>query len=83
MSNRIFVGDLEVKVSDVEGDIDNSPKNPDNYAVSAHWLIIEDGVMSPVTHLVWNHNDKAVPDGRQSLQDALDSCSKAIFHNAR
>lgn len=83
MSNRIFVGDLEVKVSDVEGDIDNSPKNPDNYAVSAHWLIIEDGVMSPVTHLVWNHNDKSVPDGRQSLQDALDSCSKAIFHNAK
>lgn len=83
MSNRVFVGDLEVKVSDIEGEIDNSPKNPDNYAVSAHWVIIEDGVISPINHLVWNHNDKAVPDGREALQEALSSCSKAVFHNAK
>lgn len=83
MLNRIFVGDLEVKVSDIEGDIDNSPKNPDNYAVSAHWVIIEDGVISPINHLVWNHNEKPVSDGREALQKSLSSCSKAVFHNAK
>lgn len=83
MSNRVLVGDLEVKVSEIEGEIDNSSKNPDNYAVSAHWVIIEDGVISPINHLVWNHNEKPVPDGRDELQEALNSCSKAIFHNAK
>ena len=83
MSNRVFVGDLEVKVSIIDGDIDNSPKNPDNYAVSAHWVIIEDGVISPINHLVWNHNDVPKADGREPLQDALNSCTKAVFHNAK
>lgn len=83
MSNRVLVGDLEVKVSEIEGEIDNSSKNPDNYAVSAHWVIIEDGVISPINHLVWNHNDKPVPDGRDELEKALNSCSKAVFHNAK
>ena len=81
MSNKILVGDLEVKVTHVEGEIDNSPKNPNNYPVSAHWLIIEDGKIGPVQHLVWNHNEKAVGDPRQPLQDALNSVEKAVFFN--
>lgn len=78
-----MVSDLEVKVSDVDGEIDNSPKNPDNYCVSAHWLFIEDGVIGPVQHLVWNHNDKDTPDPRKPYQDALDQADKLVFFNAK
>lgn len=83
MSHRILVADLEVKVSLVDGEIDNSPKNPDNYPVSAHYLFIENGKIGPVHHLVWNHNDIDKPDPRQPLQDALDSVDKAVFFNAK
>lgn len=83
MSNRIFVGDLEVKVSRIDGEIDNSPKNPDNFAVSAHWVIIEDGVIGPINHLVWNHKEKAVSDSRVPLQEALNSCHKGVFFNSK
>lgn len=83
MLNRIMVSDLEVKVSLVDGEIDNSPKNPDNYCVSAHWLFIENGVIGPVHHAVWNHNDKEVPDARQPYQDALNSVQLCVFHNAK
>jgi len=80
---KIMVSDLEVKVSDVDGEIDNSPKNPDNYCVSAHWLFIENGIVGPVQHLVWNHNDKPNPDPRQPSQDALDQADKLVFFNSK
>ena len=80
---KIMVSDLEVKVSDVDGEIDNSPKNPDNYCVSAHWLFIENGIIGPVQHLVWNHNDKPNPDPRQPYQDALDQADKLVFFNSK
>lgn len=83
MSNDIFVGDIEVKVTRVDGEIDNSPKNPDNFAVSVHWVIIRDGVIGPINHLVWNHNEKAVSDSRVPLQEAFDSVCKAVFFNSK
>ena len=82
-NERIMVGDAEVKVTLVDGEIDNSPKNPDNFCVSFHWLIIENGKIGPVKHVVWNHNEKDTPDDRQILQDDLNSVSKLICWNAK
>lgn len=80
---RFMVSDIEVKVSYVDGEIDNSPKNPSNYIVSIHWLIVEDGKIGPVNHLVFKHNDKAVPDSPEAFQKALSTVPLIVFFNAK
>jgi DNA polymerase I-like protein with 3'-5' exonuclease and polymerase domains len=87
--NDVIVLDLETKVSKVklagkeEWDIDNSPYNPDNYCVSAHYLELDLMGRTPVKNLIWNHNDQDTVDERQCLQDALDRCDTIVCHNAK
>lgn len=83
MSSSFIAFDLEVKVSRVDGEIDNSPKNPDNYAVSAHFLECIDGILGPVTHTVWNHNDVEPSNDRQTFQDALNRHTIGVCHNSK
>ena len=80
----IIVLDLETTVQKVGDKKDNSPFNPANKCVSGHWLTIDDlGQMGPVNSRVWHHDEKPLPDDRQSLQDALDRCNLLVAHNAK
>ena len=78
-----LVLDLETTVQKIDGKTDNSPFNPDNACVSAHfaWLT-EDGV-GEVTNLVFNHNEHEKPDSIQPLVDALEQAEVLIAHNAK
>ena len=78
-----LVLDLETTVQKIGGKTDNSPFNPDNSCVSAHfaWLT-EDGV-GEVTNLVFNHNEQTTPDSMQPLVDAIEQADVLIAHNAK
>lgn len=78
-----LVLDLETTVQKIDGKTDNSPFNPDNSCVSAHfgWLTA-DGV-GEVTNLVFNHNEQATPDSMQPLIDAVEQADVLIAHNAK
>jgi DNA polymerase I-like protein with 3'-5' exonuclease and polymerase domains len=79
MWSNILSLDLETTVKDLGGKIDNSPYHPLNQLVSAHFALNQ----NPVTHLVFNHKEKPVPDSRQKLQDALDWAELIVAHNAK
>ena len=80
---RIFVGDLETTVQFEDHGKDNSPKNPKNKIVSAHWRVIEDGVIGPARRAIFHHDEKPIGDTRYSIQDDLDRCSVSVWHNAK
>lgn len=92
---RVIVFDAETTVQVVGDKKDNRPQNPLNRLVSGHWLTLEvdrndlfdilDAThnLSPVTNRVWYHNEKALPDERQSLQDALNASDLFVAHNAK
>jgi len=80
---RVIVLDLETTVQITNGETDNSPFHPDNSCVSAHWRVVEDGVIGDAQRLVWNHNEKDRPDPRQPLQDALSEADIVVAHNAK
>ena len=75
--------DLETTVQKIDGKTDNSPFNPDNSCVSAHfgWLT-EDGV-GEVTNLVFNHNEQITPDSMAPLTEAVEQADVLIAHNAK
>jgi DNA polymerase I-like protein with 3'-5' exonuclease and polymerase domains len=79
-----IVLDLETTVQKVGDDKDNSPYNPDNKCVSAHWLEIDPlGIPGAVSTLVFHHNEKPTPDPREALQAALDAADVLVAHNAK
>lgn len=79
-----IVLDLETTVQKVGDDKDNSPYNPDNKCVSAHWLEIDPlGIPGAVSTLVFHHNEKPKPDSREALQAALDGADVLVAHNAK
>ena len=80
---KIFVGDLETTVQFLDHGKDNSPKNPKNKIVSAHWRIIEDGVIGPPKRAIFFHNEKDTPDSPDELKRDLDECSVSTWHNAK
>ena len=80
---KIFVGDLETTVQFLDHGKDNSPKNPKNKIVSAHWRIIEDGVIGPPKRAIFFHNEKDVPDTPDELKKDLNECSVSTWHNAK
>jgi len=88
-TTRTIVLDLETSVSAVKltgkdtEDTDNSPYHEDNFCVSGHFLEIKDGVRTPVTNLIWNHNEQSVPMGREALQQALDRSNVLVAHHAK
>ena len=80
---KIFVGDLETTVQFLDHGKDNSPKNPHNKIVSAHWRIIEDGVIGPAKRAIFFHNEKDTPDNPDELKRDLADCSVSTWHNAK
>jgi len=80
---KTIVLDLETTVQETNGETDNSPFHPDNSCVSAHWRMIEDGVIGDAQRLIWNHNEQERPDHRQPLQDALSEADTVVAHNAK
>lgn len=80
---RIIVFDLETTVQRNEGSIDNSPFNPKNKMVSAHWLIIEDGVIGEVNSRVFYHNEIEKSDSPDDFIQALKSAQIGVAHNAK
>ena len=61
---KILVLDLETTVQRFDGKIDNSPFNPDNKCVSAHFGFIGWDTIDKVTNLVFHHNEQASSDKR-------------------
>lgn len=86
MSNKYegwLVLDLETTVQKLDGKWDNSPKNPNNKMVSAHYaLITEDGV-GEVTNDFYYHDEKKRSDDPRKLMKALKKAKGCIAHNRK
>ena len=83
MSIEIVV-DLETTVQTLTDNIiDNSPFNPKNKIVSAHWRLIEDDELGEPKRAIFHHNEKDSPDSPDELIQDLKSASKIIAHNAK
>lgn len=78
-----LVLDLETTVQKLGGKTDNSPFNPDNMCVSAHFGWLTDEGVKEVTNLVFNHNEKEQPDSMRPLEEALNEADVLIAHNAK
>jgi hypothetical protein len=80
---KTIVFDLETTVQRENGIIDNSPFHPKNRMVSAHWLIIEDGVLGKPKSLVFYHNEIEKSDKPDEFIQALKSADIGVAHNAK
>ena len=78
-----LVVDLETTVQKVGGKTDNSPFNPDNRCVSAHFGWIGWDTVDEVQHLVFNHNEQEAADDPAPLREALEEADVLIAHNAK
>ncbi len=79
---KTIVLDLETTVQFNEVK-DNSPFNPKNRIVSAHWRIVEDGSIGPAQRAIFNHNEVLVPDSPKKLIADLAACDTIVAHNAK
>ena len=81
---KVLVLDLETTVQYLGTKTDNSPFNPDNKCVSAHFAMMDErGKLDDVTNLVFHHVEKDVPDSPAALKAALDSADVLVAHNAK
>ena len=81
---RTIVLDLETTVQFLEdGTKDNSPFNPKNRIVSAHWRMVHNRDIGPANDLVFFHEEKETPDGPESLIEALEDSDLLVAHNAK
>ena len=91
---KAIVLDLEAVVQFEDKHIDNSPFNPANKIVSAHWTLIDtdsiniDDVRATpnlikVQHSVYFHNEQAKSDPKEAFQKALDEAELLVAHNAK
>jgi hypothetical protein len=80
---KILVLDLETTVQRIGGKTDNSPFNPNNRCVSAHYGWLENGRVDQVYHMVFHHDQKAVPDSPDDLVEALQTADMLVAHNAK
>ena len=79
-----IVLDLETTVQRLTDNIiDSSPFNPKNKIVSAHWRMLEDGVLGTPKNAVFFHNDQEEADSPNELIADLKSASRLIAHNAK
>jgi DNA polymerase I-like protein with 3'-5' exonuclease and polymerase domains len=62
---------------------DNSPFNPKNRIVSAHWRILEEGSIGPAQRAIFNHNEVLVPESAKKLREDLAACDTIVAHNAK
>ena len=81
--NDILVLDLETTVERIEGRIDNSPYNPHNKIVSAHfgWLGWDD--VDDYQCPVYYHVEQPQSDSTESLREALRTARLLVCHNAK
>jgi DNA polymerase I-like protein with 3'-5' exonuclease and polymerase domains len=81
---KVLVLDLETTVQYLGTKTDNSPFNPDNRCVSAHFAMMDEkGGLEDVTNLVFHHVEKAVPDSPAALTAALAAADVMVAHNAK
>jgi len=80
---RVLVLDLETTVKKIEGKIDNSPFNPQNKCVSAHFGFLGWDTVDEVTNLVFHHNEIETPDSRKALEHSLEQADVLVAHNAK
>ena len=80
---NILVLDLETTVQRFDGKTDNSPFNPDNKCVSAHFGMLGWDTVDEVFSLVFHHNDKPDPDSRSLLEEMLKQADVLVAHNAK
>lgn len=78
-----LVLDLETTVQKIAGKTDNSPFNPDNKCVSAHFGWLGWDTVDDVQNLVFHHNDQDRPDDPAPLIEALLDADMLIAHNAK
>ena len=80
--NRLVI-DLETTVQKFDNKTDNSPFNPNNRCVSAHFGWLEWDTVEKVENLIFNHNDWAHSDDPAPLIEALNKADVLIAHNAK
>lgn len=88
-----WVEDLDEETEKTTIVIDNSPFNPNNRIVTAHWrkLEINDAItyddiikgLGDAKHSVFYHNEYPTSDSRQELQEALNWADVFVAHNAK
>jgi DNA polymerase I-like protein with 3'-5' exonuclease and polymerase domains len=76
---KTLILDLETTIQRLNGKIDNSPFNPKNKCVSAHFCWLGE----PVQTLVFHHNEKKWPDSPDTLKQALEEADILVAHNAK
>ena len=79
----ILVLDLETTVDRFDGKTDNSPFNPKNKCVSAHFGVLTEHGVGEVFSLVFHHNEKPEPDCRSLLEQLLEQAEVLVAHNAK
>ena len=79
----ILVLDLETTVERIEGRIDNSPKNPRNKCVSAHWGWLCETTVDHVNHSILYHIEHEGSDPVDQLKEDLSKASMMLCHNAK
>ena len=75
--------DLETTVQRFDGKTDNSPFNPNNKCVSAHFGILGWDTVDEVFSLIFHHNEKPDPDCRSLLENMLWEADVLVAHNAK
>ena len=80
---NILVLDLETTVERIDGRIDNSPKNPSNRCVSAHYGWLGETTVDFVKNDIFFHNECVKPDGRGCLEEYLAKADVLVCHNAK
>lgn len=80
---KVLVIDLETTVKKRENKNDNSPFNPNNFCVSAHFGWLGRETVEDVLSLVFHHNDHPTPDRMEPLIDALAEADVLVAHNAK
>ena len=78
-----IVFDLETTVQRDGKEIDNSPFDPNNRIVSAHWRMIEDGVLGEAQRAIFFHNEKETPDSPDQFIADLSRADIGVAHNAK
>ena len=78
-----LVLDLETTVQKLGGKTDNSPFNPNNKCVSAHFGWLGWDTVDEVHSLVFHHNDQDTSDDPTPLREALLEADLLIAHNAK
>ena len=80
---RRLVLDLETTVKKIDGKIDNSPFNPENKCVSAHFGWLEWDSVEDIQSLVFHHDEQSKPDDPAPLIAALQEADVILAHNAK